>query len=137
MVISSAIPDNLGENSSGYLKLKKLCTETKVGGFIFFKGSASEYAALSNKLQGFSDTPLLISADFERGTGMRVTDGVLFPNNMAIGATRNYDLAYKMGLEIARECRLLGVEQDYAPVCDVNNNPGNPIINVRSFGEDP
>jgi beta-N-acetylhexosaminidase len=137
MVVSSAIPDNLSESSSGFLKLKKLCTDTKIGGFIFFKGSVSEYVSLSNKLQGFSDTPLLISADFERGTGMRVTDGVLFPNNMAIGATRNYELAYKMGLEIARESRLLGIEQDYAPVCDVNNNPGNPIINVRSFGEDP
>ncbi len=137
MVISSAIPDNLSENSAEFLKLKKLSAVTKVGGFIFFKGSCSEYAKLSNKLQGFSETPLLISADFERGTGMRVTDAVLFPNNMAIGATRNYELAYKMGLEIARESRLLGIEQDYAPVCDVNNNPGNPIINVRSFGEDP
>ena len=80
---------------------------------------------------------MLISADFERGTGMRVTDGTLFPNNMAIGATDNTDLAYNMGLIIGSESRAIGVGQDYAPVCDVNNNPDNPIINVRSFGEDP
>jgi beta-N-acetylhexosaminidase len=137
MVISSTIPENFDENSSEYKKLKRLCTNTKIGGFIFFKGSSSDYARLSNALQQFSETPLLISSDFERGTGMRVTDGMLFPNNMAIGATGNYDLSYKMGLEIARESRLLGVQQNYAPVCDVNNNPKNPIINVRSFGEDP
>lgn len=137
MIISSTIPENFDENSKDFQKLKDLCQTTKVGGFIFFKGSISDYSLLSNKLQEFSETPLLISSDFERGTGMRVTDGTLFPNNMAIGATNNPDLAYKMGLQIAAESRLMGVEQDYAPVCDVNNNPNNPIINVRSFGEDP
>jgi len=137
MVISSTIPENISEGSSDFKKLKKLCEQTKVGGFIFFKGSSVQYTSLSNKIQSFSETPLLISADFERGTKMRVTDGVIFPNNMAIGATDNPALSYKMGVEIARETRLLGVHQNYAPVCDVNNNPNNPIINVRSFGEDP
>ncbi|MFI5144710.1 MAG: glycoside hydrolase family 3 N-terminal domain-containing protein [Ignavibacteria bacterium] len=137
MVISSIVPDNLDEKSTEFIRVKKLCTDEKIGGFIFFKGRASEYSWLSNKLQNFSGTPLLISADFERGTGMRVTDGTLFPNNMAIGATDNPDLAYKMGLIIGSESRALGVGQDYCPVCDVNNNPDNPIINVRSFGEDP
>ncbi len=137
MVISSTIPENFDENSAEFKKLKRLSEQTKVGGFIFFKGSSIDYARLSNKLQSFSQTPLLISADFERGTKMRVTDGAMFPNNMAIGATDNPELSYKMGLEVARETRLLGVHQNYAPVCDVNNNPNNPIINVRSFGEDP
>lgn len=137
MVISNSFGENYDENSAEFKKLKKLCTDTKVGGFIFFKGSSAGYSELSNKLQGLSETPLLISADFERGTGMRVTDGTLFPNNMAIGATNNPELAYKMGLIIAAETRALGVHQNYAPVCDVNNNPNNPIINVRSFGEDP
>src|SRR4030095_12726593 len=137
MVISSTIPENISEGSSDFKKLKKLCEQTKVGGFIFFKGDSQGYTSLSNKIQSFSETPLLISADFERGTKMRVTDGVIFPNNMAIGATDNPALSYKMGVEIARETRLLGVHQNYAPVCDVNNNPNNPIINVRSFGEDP
>ncbi|MFI5211428.1 MAG: glycoside hydrolase family 3 N-terminal domain-containing protein [Ignavibacteria bacterium] len=137
MVIGSAIPDNFSETSADFKKLKRLCKQTKIGGFIFFKGSSADYSRLSNYLQSFSETPLLISADFERGTKMRVTDGVIFPNNMAIGAANNPELCYKMGLEIARETRLLGIHQNYAPVCDVNNNPNNPIINVRSFGEDP
>lgn len=137
MVISSSLGEDYSENSAEYKRLKQLCQKTKVGGFIFFKGASSGYAGLSNKLQSLSETPLLISADFERGTGMRVTDGTLFPNNMALGATNNPDLAYKMGLSIAIEARSLGIHQNYAPVCDVNNNPDNPIINVRSFGEDP
>jgi beta-glucosidase-like glycosyl hydrolase len=84
-----------------------------------------------------SETPLLISADFERGTKMRLDDGSLFPSNMAIGATRNPDFAYKMGLLISKECRAMGIHQNYAPVLDVNTNPKNPIINVRSFSDNP
>ncbi len=137
MVISSSLGENYDENSAEFKKLKKLCVQSKLGGFIFFKGTAEGYSKLSNKLQNLSETPLLISSDFERGTGMRVTDGTLFPNNMAIGATNSPELAYKMGLIIADESRSMGIQQDYAPVCDVNNNPENPIINVRSFGEDP
>lgn len=137
MIISSTIPENFNYNSAEFIRIKKLCLETKIGGFIFFKGSTSDYASLSNKLQDFSETPLLISADFERGTGMRVSDGTLFPNNMAIGATNSPELSYKMGLIIGTESRAMGIHQDYAPVCDVNNNANNPIINVRSFGEDP
>lgn len=137
MVISRTFGENYDDSSAEFKKLEKLCKQTKVGGFIFFKGTASGYAGLSNKLQNLSETPLLLSADFERGTGMRVTDGTLFPNNMAIGATNNPELAYKMGLIIAAESKSIGIFQDYAPVCDVNNNPDNPIINVRSFGEDP
>jgi beta-N-acetylhexosaminidase len=137
MIVSSVIPAEFIENSSESKRLTRLCKDSKIGGFIFFKGNASQYAHLSNYLQNLSETPLLISADFERGTGMRVTDGTLFPNNMAIGAAGNYDLAYQMGKSIAEETRALGIQQNYAPVCDVNNNPDNPIINVRSFGEDP
>ncbi len=137
MIVANAVPENFNESSAEVKKLKKLCTDTKVGGFIFFKGSSSDYARLSNILQSNSDVPLLIGSDFERGTRMRVTDGALFPTNMAIGAADNKELCYKMGLEIARETRLLGIHQNYSPVCDVNNNPNNPIINVRSFGEDP
>jgi beta-glucosidase-like glycosyl hydrolase len=137
MVISSVVPEGIIEDTQALNRLKKLCYEEKIGGFIFFKGSESDYAMLSNKLQSFSETPLLISADFERGSKMRVTDGNLYPNNMAIGACGNEKLAYEMGIQIAKETRMLGVHQNYAPVCDVNNNPNNPIINVRSFGEDP
>lgn len=137
MVVANIVPENMDENSGEFKKYKTLCEQQKVGGFIFFKGSIADYVRISNKLQSYSETPLLISADFERGIKMRVTDGVIFPNNMAIGATDNSELAYKMGKEIARQTRLIGVQQNYSPVCDVNNNPNNPIINVRSFGENP
>lgn len=137
MIISNTFGEYYEESSPEYKRLKNLCQTENIGGFIFFKGTSSGYARLSNKLQEMSEIPLLISADFERGTAMRVTDGTLFPYNMAIGATRNPELAYRMGKLIARESRLLGVHQNYSPVCDVNNNPNNPIINVRSFGEDP
>ncbi|RPI17502.1 MAG: glycoside hydrolase family 3 protein [Ignavibacteriae bacterium] len=137
MIISSTVPAEFKENSSEHKKLINLVTKQKIGGFIFFKGSSSDYARISNMLQSKTEVPLLISSDFERGTGMRVSDGTLFPNNMAIGASGNADLVYKMGQVIAEESRAMGIRQNYAPVCDVNNNPDNPIINVRSFGEDP
>jgi len=144
MTLKEKIAQMIVTYSNGYTadskeekRLKNLVQNLKVGGIIFFKGISHEEAKLINKLQGLSETPLLISQDFERGTGMRLTDGSLFPNNMALGATRDPELAYKMGLLIAKECRAIGVHQNYAPVMDVNNNPNNPIINVRSFGEDP
>jgi beta-glucosidase-like glycosyl hydrolase len=137
MIITYSDGYYLDEDDKDFKRLKHLIENEKVGGVIFFKGKALEEARLINKLQTMSETPLLISQDFERGTAMRLDDGSLYPNNMAIGATRNPELAYKMGLRIAKECRALGVHQNYSPVVDVNNNPKNPIINVRSFGEDP
>ena len=137
MIITYSDGYYLEDNDKEFKRLKHLIEIEKVGGIIFFKGKALEEARLINKLQSLSKTPLLISQDFERGTAMRLEDGSLYPNNMAIGATRNPELAYKMGLRIAKECRALGVHQNYSPVVDVNNNPKNPIINVRSFGEDP
>jgi len=137
MIITYSDGYYLEDDDKEFKRLRNLIENEKVGGVIFFKGRALEEARLINKLQSMSETPLLISQDFERGTAMRLEDGSLYPNNMAIGATRNPDLAYKMGLKIAKECRALGVHQNYSPVVDVNNNPKNPIINVRSFGEDP
>ena len=137
MIIGNSDGYEIAENSAEYYRLKNLIETEKIGGIIFFKGNSLQQAELTNKLQTLSDIPLLISADYERGTKMRLDDGSLFPNNMAIGASRRYDLAYKMGLMIAEECRALGVHQNYAPVMDINNNPDNPIINVRSFGEEP
>jgi len=137
MIISSSDGFSLDENSKEFQRLKNLVLNEKIGGFIFFKGNSIQEAELINKLQQLSETPLLMSADFERGTKMRLEDGSLYPNNMALGATRDPELAYKMGYEIARECRAIGIHQSYSPVVDVNNNALNPIINVRSFGEDP
>jgi beta-N-acetylhexosaminidase len=137
MVISYSDGFSIGENSNEYQRVKNLITNQKIGGIIFFKGNSLQEAELINKFQLLSETPLLISQDFERGTGMRLEDGSIFPNNMGLAATRNIDLAFKMGLAIAKECKAMGIHQNYAPVMDVNNNPDNPIINVRSFGEDP
>jgi beta-N-acetylhexosaminidase len=137
MIISYSDGYSLDENSKEFLRLKHLITDDKIGGIIFFKGNSIQQANLTNRLQELSETPLLISQDCERGTGMRLDDGSIFPSNMAIGATRDETLAYQMGVQIAKECKALGVHQNYAPVMDVNNNPDNPIINVRSFGEDP
>jgi beta-glucosidase-like glycosyl hydrolase len=137
MIISHSKGYTLSKTSPEFKRLKRLVQNEKIGGLIFFQGNSEEEAELINELQELSETPLLISADFERGTGMRLDDGSLFPNNMGIGATRNPELPYQMGLQIAKECRAIGVHQNYAPVMDVNNNADNPIINVRSYGEDP
>lgn len=137
MIISNSDGYALDESSAEYQKIKDLIVNEKIGGLIFFKGNSVQEADLINKFQSLSETPLLISADFERGTKMRLEDGSLFPSNMALGATRNPELAYLMGLQIAKECKAIGVGQNYAPVADVNNNSLNPIINVRSYGEDP
>ena len=137
MIISNSDGYVLDESSAEFQRIQNLIVNEKIGGLIFFKGNSGQEAGLINKFQSMSETPLLISADFERGTRMRLDDGSLFPSNMALGATRNPELAYRMGLQIAKECKAIGVGQNYAPVTDVNNNSLNPIINVRSYGEDP
>ena len=137
MIVSYSNGYSISKTSAEFKRLKRLVQDEKIGGLIFFKGNSVQEADLINELQQLSETPLLISSDFERGTRMRLDDGSLFPNNMGIGATRNPELAYKMGLQIAIECRAIGIHQNYAPVMDVNNNADNPIINVRSYGEDP
>lgn len=137
MIITYSDGFALDKSSAEYKRLSNLISNEKVGGIIFFKGNSLQQAELTNTLQSLSETPLLISADYERGTKMRLDDGSLFPSNMALGATRNPELAYQMGLQIAKECRSIGVHQNYAPVVDINNNSLNPIINVRSYGENP
>ena len=94
-------------------------------------------AAMANALQRRAKVPLLVGADFERGTAMRLEDGTEFPPAMAVAATGEPKLAYEMGRITALESRAMGVHWVFAPVADVNSNPANPIINTRSFGEDP
>ncbi len=88
-------------------------------------------------MQQLAKLPLLISADLEAGAGMRFDDTINLPWNMAVGATGEPDYARRQGELTAREARALGVQQVFAPVVDVNNNAANPVINVRSYGEDP
>ncbi|HEY4611489.1 MAG TPA: glycoside hydrolase family 3 protein, partial [Bacteroidota bacterium] len=125
----------LSNDDERWQHYERLVKERKVGGFVFFAGDVYEYALQSNKLQALSKLPLLIAADFEFGAAMRVRRATLFPRAMLLGATRNPPYAYEMGRVIAKEARALGVHQDYAPVVDINNNPMNPVINTRSFGE--
>lgn len=120
-----------------YRELVRLIEQFEVGGVVFFQGDPYTQAILANDLQRRSRLPLLVAQDTEWGVAMRVSRTTNFPRAMAIGATGNPAYAYAVGYITAREARALGVHQLYAPVADVNNNPFNPIINVRAFGEDP
>jgi beta-N-acetylhexosaminidase len=116
----------------------RLVTDDEVGGFVVgLGGSAYDLAAKFNALQRASRYPLLIAADLESGPSMRIRGSTAFPGNMGIGATGREMDAYEVGRVIALEGRAVGINMVFAPVVDVNNNPLNPIINVRSFGEDP
>lgn len=116
--------------------VKKQLANYHVGGICFFQGSPDRQAQLTNAYQKLSELPLFIGIDAEWGLGMRFIDkAISFPKNMTIGAINDHQLIYRMGEEIGRQLRLLGVNINFAPVLDVNNNPDNPVINVRSFGE--
>ncbi len=109
----------------------------EVGGLIISVGSPFDIATKLNALQQRSRLPLLVSADLEWGAGMRVVGATAFPQIMAVGATGDPHDAYTIGAAAAVEGRAVGIHVNFAPDADVNNNPANPIINTRSFGEDP
>src|SRR6266403_518926 len=133
-------------DSAAYQQILHDVNDLHVGGFInvthgsplgIVKSQAYPTAVLNNQLQSKSKLPLLIGADFERGTAMRLDEGTSFPTAMTLAAGGDSKDAYTMGKITALESRAVGVQWIYAPDADVNNNPGNPIINTRSFGEDP
>ena len=108
-----------------------------VGGLCFFQGTPEKQLELTNRYQAQSKLPLLVSMDAEWGLGMRLPDQTIsYPKQLALGAIRNNQLIYDMGAEIARQMHRLGVNVSFSPVLDVNNNPNNPVIATRSFGED-
>jgi len=109
----------------------------EIGGLIVSVGSPLDIATKLNALQQRSRLPLLVSADLEWGAGMRVVGATAFPHIMAVGATGDPQDAYTIGAAAAVEGRAVGIHVNFAPDADVNNNPANPIINTRSFGEDP
>src|SRR5438552_3605267 len=127
----------LNQDSDAFKALRHQVVDNHVGGIILFRGPVYESVMLVNRMQQLARYPLLVSADLEAGSGMRFDDTVNLPWNMAVGATGNPDYARRQGVVTAHEARALGVQQIYAPVADVNNNPANPVINVRSYGEDP
>ncbi len=108
-----------------------------IGGICLFQGGPVKQALLLNQLQSVAKTPLLISIDGEWGVGMRMTDSVLpLPRQMMLGAIQDESLLYEYGKIVGEQCKRLNIQVNYAPVVDVNNNPNNPVINERSFGED-
>jgi beta-N-acetylhexosaminidase len=125
------------EGSARFQRIRKMVEEDKIGGVIFSRGDVYGQAVLTNKLQSVSEIPLWISQDMEVGAAMRISGTTRFPPSMAIAATGNTHYEYEKGRITALEARILGVHQIYAPVVDVNNNPANPVINVRSYSEDP
>jgi beta-N-acetylhexosaminidase len=127
----------LNQDSAAFQDLRHQIVDNHVGGIILFRGPVYESVVIVNRMQQLAKYPLLISSDLEAGAGMRFDDTVNFPWNMAVGATGNPDYARRQGQLTAREARALGIQQIYAPVADVNNNAANPVINVRSYGEDP
>lgn len=118
-------------------KLKTWVEKYKIGGLVFFAGQPTVQANIVNELQAMSKTPLLIGMDLEWGMAMRLDSTVRFPYQMALGAMQGGEyLIQEMGNEIGIQCKRMGVHINYAPVVDINNNPQNPVINFRSFGED-
>ena len=146
----------LSADSPVFTELAALVTELHLGGFVAFGGvepvpqvllnptygptilgQPLELAAILNRLQSAAKTPLVIGGDYEHGVGMRIHGATRFPRAMAFGAANDAGLVRASARITAEEARALGVHVNFAPVADVNNNPRNPVINIRSFGEDP
>ena len=124
-------------DDSTFSRVERWVDSLHVGGIIVSIGSPMDVAAKLNRLQRLSWLPLLIASDLEGGTAFRLNGGTAFPTNMGVGATGSDLDAYEMGRITALEGRAVGIHLNFAPVADVNNNPANPIINTRSFGENP
>ncbi|MBI3818728.1 MAG: glycoside hydrolase family 3 C-terminal domain-containing protein [Planctomycetes bacterium] len=120
-----------------YKKLARLVQQFHAGGVIWYRSKVYETAILNEKLQSLVKIPLIVACDLEAGMGMRFDNTPWAPWPMAIAATGDPDFAEALGLMTAFEARAIGISQIYAPVADVNVNPKNPVINTRSFGEDP
>jgi beta-N-acetylhexosaminidase len=149
LIWPSVFGDYVSGDSPQWRRLTQYVQQEKVGGFTISVGSPIELAAKLNALQSMTKIPLLIGADLEAGAGFRARGGyfvpnaidlggaLVFPPEMGLGATRDTTLAYEQGRLTAQEGRALGIHIAYAPVLDVNNNPANPVINTRSYSEDP
>jgi len=156
LIVPSFYTGFVSSDSDVYDDLVSLVHEQHVGGFHVFGGREPappvllnptydrstlgpplDAASLLNRLQSIARVPLLVTADFETGVGFRLAGATTFPRAMAFGAAGDAQLAFEAGRITAVEARAIGVHVNFAPVVDVNNNPRNPVINTRSFGEDP
>ncbi|MBV8519514.1 MAG: hypothetical protein JO197_19140 [Acidobacteria bacterium] len=117
--------------------VRRYVRDLHAGGVIWFQSTTAETARVNAELQSLAKTPLLVSADLESGMGMRFTDATWWPPAMAVAAAGDPELAFQQGRATASEARAIGVQHILAPVADVNVDPANPVINTRSFGEDP
>jgi beta-glucosidase-like glycosyl hydrolase/CubicO group peptidase (beta-lactamase class C family) len=124
------------KDSTHIKEIRSLITEKGIGGLIFFQGGPVREALLTNDYQAISRVPLLIGMDAEWGISMRLDSTLRFPRQMTMAAIANDSAVYKMGNEIARNCKRLGIHVNFAPDADINNNPSNPVIGSRSFGDD-
>ena len=137
-LIHIGVNARFANQTSPYFKdIQRQVVENKIGGIIFFGAPIYETTILANRMQENAKIPLLMSLDAETGIGMRFEDAINFPWAMAVAATGEPELARRVGVITGREARAIGILHVYAPVLDVNNNADNPVINVRSFGEDP
>lgn len=118
-------------------RVEQLIRKFKPGGIIFFQGSPEKQAIFTNRFQAATSLPLLIAMDAEWGLAMRLDGTVQYPYQLMLGAIENDHLIYEMGRQIASQLKRLGVHINFSPVVDVNVNPDNPVISIRSFGEDP
>ena len=117
-------------------EVERLIKDYHIGGLTFFQGDITKQAELTNQYQTLSKLPLMVAMDAEWGMAMRIDSVMKYPWQMTLGAIQEEQLIYKMGKDIAQQMRRIGVNVSFSPVIDVNNNPDNPIINARSFGED-
>jgi len=115
----------------------KLLKEKQIGGVILMEGQSEEQRKIIQEIQAKQDIPLLTFQDAEWGVSMRLKDIPALPKNLTLGAIEDLELLRSFGRELARQCRLYGIQGNFAPVVDVNSNPQNPIIHRRSFGENP
>lgn len=122
-------------DAAHFLELERLVRDYHIGGLIFFQGGPLRQARMCNQLQEAAKTPMLIGLDGEWGLAMRLDSTISFPRQMTLGAIQNDSLIYAMGREIGLQFKRMGMHINFAPVADVNNNPSNPVINSRSFGE--
>ncbi|HEX7365775.1 MAG TPA: glycoside hydrolase family 3 N-terminal domain-containing protein [Pelobium sp.] len=124
---------NLGQNYAD--SVAQVIKKQHLGGVVFFQGGPVRQAQLSNHYQSLAKIPLMIAMDGEWGLGMRLDSTISLPYQMTLGAIQNNDLIYKMGLQVAKDFKRLGMQINFAPVMDINNNPKNPVIGFRSFGD--
>jgi len=146
LVIAPCYGENPNPTSADYRKFTRWVRDVKVGGLIVLNrvvygnvrnAEPVAMAAFLNQMQRLARVPLVVGADLERGASMRIANTSKFPHNMAYGAANDLNLTRSLGAAVARESRGMGIHWVFAPVADVNNNPDNPVIGIRSFGERP